>query len=159
MTTIELAEVSRWYGNVVAVNEVTMTIGPGVTMHTKARELHTVGTAGTVPMLRDALDQAGLDFAEVDCLIPHQTSTRAIKKGAKEFAERLGSFPKHVVVTVDEFGNTASTTHFVAMNKYLRERRFAEDDRVMLLSIASGLEVGIVIFKVGQLVARYGHDH
>jgi ABC-2 type transport system ATP-binding protein len=31
MTTIELADVSRWYGNVVAVNEVTMTIGPGVT--------------------------------------------------------------------------------------------------------------------------------
>ncbi|ACZ84132.1 ABC transporter ATP-binding protein [Streptosporangium roseum] len=28
---IELAQVSRWYGNVVAVNDVTMTIGPGVT--------------------------------------------------------------------------------------------------------------------------------
>jgi ABC-2 type transport system ATP-binding protein len=31
MSTIELREVSRWYGNVVAVNDVTMTIGPGVT--------------------------------------------------------------------------------------------------------------------------------
>ncbi|MFF3664132.1 ABC transporter ATP-binding protein [Microtetraspora malaysiensis] len=28
---VELAGVSRWYGNVVAVNDVTMTIGPGVT--------------------------------------------------------------------------------------------------------------------------------
>ena len=28
---IELRGVSRWYGNVVAVNDVTMTIGPGVT--------------------------------------------------------------------------------------------------------------------------------
>ncbi|MBB2909470.1 ABC-2 type transport system ATP-binding protein [Streptosporangium becharense] len=28
---IELAQVSRWYGNVVAVNDVTMTIRPGVT--------------------------------------------------------------------------------------------------------------------------------
>ncbi|MEU4829850.1 ABC transporter ATP-binding protein [Streptosporangium sp. NPDC023615] len=28
---IELAQVSRWYGNVVAVNDITMTIGPGVT--------------------------------------------------------------------------------------------------------------------------------
>lgn len=28
---LELAQVSRWYGNVVAVNDVTMTIGPGVT--------------------------------------------------------------------------------------------------------------------------------
>ncbi len=31
MTVIELRGVSRWYGNVVAVNDVTMTIGPGVT--------------------------------------------------------------------------------------------------------------------------------
>ncbi|MFC9977772.1 ABC transporter ATP-binding protein [Spirillospora sp. NPDC127200] len=31
MTTMKLADVSRWYGNVVAVNGVTMDIGPGVT--------------------------------------------------------------------------------------------------------------------------------
>jgi ABC-2 type transport system ATP-binding protein len=31
MTTIELRSVSRWYGNVVAVNDVTMSIEPGVT--------------------------------------------------------------------------------------------------------------------------------
>ena len=31
MTAIELRGVSRWYGNVVAVNDITMTVGPGVT--------------------------------------------------------------------------------------------------------------------------------
>jgi ABC-2 type transport system ATP-binding protein len=31
MSEIELRNVSRWYGNVVAVNDITMTIGPGVT--------------------------------------------------------------------------------------------------------------------------------
>jgi ABC-2 type transport system ATP-binding protein len=31
MSEIELTGASRWYGNVVAVNDVTMTIGPGVT--------------------------------------------------------------------------------------------------------------------------------
>jgi len=31
MTTLTLDRVSRWFGNVVAVNDVTMTIGPGVT--------------------------------------------------------------------------------------------------------------------------------
>ncbi|MFB9237341.1 ABC transporter ATP-binding protein [Plantactinospora siamensis] len=30
-TLVELAGVSRWYGNVVAVNDITMTLGPGVT--------------------------------------------------------------------------------------------------------------------------------
>jgi ABC-2 type transport system ATP-binding protein len=31
MSVIHITKVSRWYGNVVAVNDVTMTIGPGVT--------------------------------------------------------------------------------------------------------------------------------
>jgi ABC-2 type transport system ATP-binding protein len=31
MSTVELQHVSRWYGNVVAVNDVTMTLAPGVT--------------------------------------------------------------------------------------------------------------------------------
>ncbi len=31
MTVIELANASRWYGNVVAVNDITMSVGPGVT--------------------------------------------------------------------------------------------------------------------------------
>jgi ABC-2 type transport system ATP-binding protein len=31
MSTLDLAQVSRWYGNVVAVNDVTMRLGPGVT--------------------------------------------------------------------------------------------------------------------------------
>ncbi|MEV0405332.1 ABC transporter ATP-binding protein [Actinoallomurus sp. NPDC050550] len=31
MTVLEIRDVSRWYGNVVAINGVTMTIGPGVT--------------------------------------------------------------------------------------------------------------------------------
>ena len=31
MTTLALTSVSRWFGDVVAVNDVTMTIGPGVT--------------------------------------------------------------------------------------------------------------------------------
>ena len=31
MSSVDLAHVSRWYGNVVAVNDVTMTLGPGVT--------------------------------------------------------------------------------------------------------------------------------
>jgi ABC-2 type transport system ATP-binding protein len=31
MSAVELSRVSRWYGNVVAVNDVSMTLGPGVT--------------------------------------------------------------------------------------------------------------------------------
>jgi 3-oxoacyl-[acyl-carrier-protein] synthase-3 len=135
------------------------TIGPGSTMHTDAREMQGIAIKDLAAMLREVLDQAGLKFDEIDYFIPHQTSVRAIKKGTEVLSGVFGSAPKHVVITIDELGNTASTTHFVALSKYLKEGRFAPEDRVLLLSHASGLEVGIVIFKVDQLVGRYGHDH
>jgi len=134
-------------------------IGRGESMYTDARAIHKISIEALPPLLREALDQAGLEFDEIDYLIPHQTSARAIKKGLKDVSASLGVAPKHVVVTVDEFGNTASTTHFVALRKYLSDGRFAKDDRVLLLALASGIEVGVVIFKVDQLVGRYGHDH
>ncbi len=134
-------------------------IGPGSTMYTDARAIHKVAIEATPALLREVLDQAGLELDEIDYLIPHQTSARAIKQGMKDLATRWGVAPKHWVVTVDEFGNTASTSHFVALRKYLDEGRFVAEDRVLLLALASGLEVGIVIFRIDQLVGRYGHDH
>ena len=114
----------------------------GASMYTDARAIHKVAIEDSLPLLREALDQAGLEFDDIDYLIPHQTSARAIKKGVREYAERLGIAPKHVVVTVDEFGNTSSTTHFVALWKYLREGRFVKGDRVLTTRTCVGVGGG-----------------
>ncbi len=63
MSGIELAQVSRWYGNVVAVNDVTLTVGPGVTGLLgpngagKSTILHMV--AGLLPPSRGTVTVAG----------------------------------------------------------------------------------------------------
>ncbi len=61
--TIELRNVSRWYGNVVAVNDITMSIGPGVTGLLgpngagKSTIMHMI--AGFLPPSRGELTVAG----------------------------------------------------------------------------------------------------
>jgi 3-oxoacyl-[acyl-carrier-protein] synthase-3 len=135
------------------------TVGPGAQMYTKSRELQKVAIEDVVPLLAEVLGQAGIDLGDIDYLIPHQTSARAIRKGTAEFASRLGAKPKHVVVNLEENGNTASTTLFVALHKYLEEQRMRKGDRVMLLSIASGIEIGIAILTIDSQVDRYGHTH
>jgi len=61
--SIELRNVSRWYGNVVAVNDVTMSIGPGVTGLLgpngagKSTIMHMI--AGFLPPSRGELTVAG----------------------------------------------------------------------------------------------------
>jgi len=126
-------------------------------MFTKARTIHRAAIAESPLLLAEALDASGLSFGDIDYVIPHQTSARAIERGAREIGERLGVQPRRVVVTVDEFGNTSSTTHFVALRKYLEEGRFERGDKVMLISFASGLEVGVLIFPVEEILERYGN--
>ncbi len=135
------------------------TVGPGAQMYTKSRTLHKVAIEDMAPLVAEVIGEAGIDLSDIDYLIPHQTSARAIRKGTEEFARRLGAKPKHVVVNLEEYGNTSSTTLFVALHKYLQEQRIHKGDRVMLLALASGIEIGIAVFTMDGQVDHYGHTH
>lgn len=134
-------------------------VGPGAQMYTKSRTLQRIAIEDMASMIAEATSAAGIDMADIDFLIPHQTSARAIHAGTREFVRRLGTAPKHVVVNLEEYGNTSSTTLFVALHKYLQEQRIRKGDRVMLLALASGIEIGIAIFTIDNLVDGYGHAH
>jgi 3-oxoacyl-[acyl-carrier-protein] synthase III len=133
--------------------------GPGAQMYTKSRTLHRVAIEDMAPLVAETIGEAGIDLADIDFLIPHQTSARAIRAGTREFVHRLGARPKHVVINLEEYGNTSSTTLFVALHKYLEEQKIRKGDRVMLLALASGIEIGIAIFTIDSLVDGYGHPH
>ena len=135
------------------------TVGPGAQMYTKSRKLQKVAIEDMAPLVAEVIGRAGISLADIDYLIAHQTSARAIRQGMEEFARRLGARPKHVVVNLEEYGNTSSTTLFVALHKYLEEQRVRKGDRVMLLALASGIEIGIAVFTVGNQVDNYGRTH
>jgi 3-oxoacyl-[acyl-carrier-protein] synthase-3 len=132
------------------------TVGPGAQMYTKSRTLQKVAIEDMAPLVAEVIGEAGIDLGAIDYLIPHQTSARAIRTGTEAFARRLGARPKHVVVNLEEYGNTSSTTLFVALHKYLQEGRIHKGDRVMLLALASGIEIGMAIFTIDSQVDHYG---
>jgi 3-oxoacyl-[acyl-carrier-protein] synthase III len=72
----------------------------------------------------------------------------------------LGGLPGNpAVVTVDRYGNTASTTHVVALVEELEAGRMGAGDRVALVALASGLEIGVVLFTVDEHLAGHrGHQ-
>lgn len=138
---------------------------PGARMYTKARTLHNVAIADITVVMQEVLEVTGLDISDVDWIIPHQTSARAIRKGMARTAEELGGEPREpAVVTVDRYGNTASTTHTVAIVEGLEAGDLRPGDRVALLALASGIELGVVVFTVDDALvapfeeARRGHD-
>ncbi len=130
---------------------------PGGQMRTKARRIHQVSITDSVPFLKKAFEKSGLSFGKIDYLIPHQTSRRSILSGAKSYAQYFGEKPGHLVINLKDTGNTASTTHFLALYQYLTDKRFVKGDRIMLLCFASGLVIGVVIFEMNDMVYRYGN--
>jgi ABC-2 type transport system ATP-binding protein len=89
--SIELKNVSRWYGNVVAVNDVTMSIGPGVTGLLgpngagKSTIMHMI--AGFLPPSRGELTVSGShswrnpDIYRIVGLVPERDSVYAFLTG------------------------------------------------------------------------------
>jgi 3-oxoacyl-[acyl-carrier-protein] synthase-3 len=134
---------------------------PGARMFTRSREIQRSALAVTPVLLEEVLDSAGIAFGDVDWVITHQTSARAIRKGMAHVIEAVGDAPRHdAVITVDRYGNTASTTHTVALVDLIEAGRLRAGDTVALIALASGLELGVILFTVDEeLVAGHGHDH
>jgi 3-oxoacyl-[acyl-carrier-protein] synthase III len=128
-------------------------------MKTKAKKIHEVSIADSVPIVKKALEKSGLSLNNIDYLIPHQTSRSSILSGANHYTEYFGEKPGQIVISLKDTGNTASTTHFLALYRLLTEQRFQIDDRIMLLSFASGLVIGVVIFKMNEMVYRYANKN
>ena len=132
---------------------------PGAMMRTDPRELHDVALESAPPTLQKVLDRMGIGFEEIDHAIPHQTSSRAIRTGTKRLAREMGATAQNVIVNLKEFGNTASTSHFIALHRHLQERRLSQGDRIMLIAFASGLTVGAMVFTLDDITERYGRSN
>lgn len=134
---------------------------PGARMFTNSRGIQKAAIADTPLLLHEVLDTLGLSIHDIDHVITHQTSARAIRKGMAEVMASFGDAPRHdAVITVDRYGNTASTTHTVALVEELEAGRIRPGETVALIALASGLEIGIVLVEVDEeLVAGYGHLH
>ena len=128
-------------------------------MFTKAREIHQTSIAYSPFVYEEVLAAAGMSYDEIDFVIPHQTSERAIRKCRERLAQAMGCDAGEWVCTVADYGNTASTAHFVALHRCLRDRRIKPGDRVMLAAYASGLVVGVVVFVMDDLAEQYADAH
>ncbi|MGD9618505.1 MAG: 3-oxoacyl-ACP synthase III family protein [Mycolicibacterium sp.] len=134
---------------------------PGARMFTDARGIHRAALSNTPLLLHEVLDAAGISMHDIDHVITHQTSARAIRKGMAEVSASFGESPRHdAVITVDRYGNTASTTHTVALIEELESGHIRPGETIALIALASGLEIGVLLVTLDEeLVAQYGHGN
>ena len=133
---------------------------PGARMFTNSRAIQKAAMANTPLLLSEVLDVVGISIHDIDHVITHQTSARAIRKGMARMSEEFGDSPRHdAVLPYRSTVITASTTHTVALVEELEAGHIEPGERVALLALASGLEIGVVLLTLDEeLVSRYGHS-
>ena len=119
----------------------------------------TTGTAGVLKMqgnsvfkhavvklaetAHKALDKAGLTSTDVDWIVPHQANLRIITATA----ERMQVSMDHVVVTVQDHGNTSAASIPLALSVGKARGQIKEGDLLVTEAIGGGLAWGSVVLR------------
>ncbi|MEE9421775.1 MAG: beta-ketoacyl-ACP synthase III [Gammaproteobacteria bacterium] len=100
-----------------------------------------VNTLGRI--VDETLEANDLSKSDIDWLIPHQANIRIIQATAKKLKMSMD----HVVVTVDEHGNTSSASVPLALDTAVRDGRIKRGETLMIEAFGGGFTWGSALLK------------
>ena len=90
-----------------------------------------------------AMQKAGVTSDDVDWIVPHQANIRIIQGTAK----KLGLSMDHVVVTVQDHGNTSAASIPLALSVGRERGQINQGDLIVTEAIGGGLAWGAVVLR------------
>jgi len=100
-----------------------------------------VNTLGRI--VDETLEANKLNKEDIDWLVPHQANTRIISATAK----KLNMSMDHVVMTVDQHGNTSAASVPLALDVAIRDGRIQRGDIILLEAFGGGFTWGATLIK------------
>lgn len=91
----------------------------------------------------ETLEANNMDKKDVDWLIPHQANIRIIAATAR----KLNMSMDHVVVTVDEHGNTSAASIPLALDVAVRDGRIKRGETLLFEAFGGGFTWGSALIK------------
>ncbi len=101
-----------------------------------------VNTLGRI--VDETLEANNMKKSDIDWLVPHQANIRIIQATAKKLKMDMD----HVVVTVDEHGNTSAASIPLAFDVAVREKRISPGETIMMEAFGGGFTWGSVLLKL-----------
>ncbi len=109
----------------------------------KGNEVFKVAVTTLGRIVDETLAANHMKKSDVDWLIPHQANIRIINATAKKLKISMD----HVVVTVDEHGNTSAASVPLALDTAVRDGRIKRGETLMLEAFGGGFTWGSVLLK------------
>ncbi|MDP3590004.1 MAG: beta-ketoacyl-ACP synthase III [Methylobacter sp.] len=100
-----------------------------------------VNTLGRI--VDETLTANNMQQSDVDWLVPHQANTRIIAATAKKLKMSMD----HVILTLENQGNTSSASVLLALNEGVRDGRIQRGQVVLLEAFGAGFTWGSALIK------------
>lgn len=100
-----------------------------------------VNTLGRI--VDETLEANGMEKSDIDWLVPHQANIRIIQATARKLRMDMD----HVVVTVDEHGNTSAASVPLALDTAVRDGRIKRGETLLLEAFGGGFTWGSVLLN------------
>lgn len=129
----------------------------GMIMYTDSVNLTDVAVKAGAKHALNILQQAGWPPESFQHLIMHQTSSMTLNSARREINLLLKSEVFHDGNTINNLehrGNTATTSHFIALADHIRNNKIQAGDKVVFSISASGLTVGTALYVFDDLPDR-----
>jgi len=122
--------------------------GPSTTgtvgkLRMKGREVFRHAVVNLAAVLNEVLEDAGLNAADVDWVVPHQANARILDATAK----KLGLPADKIVVTVDRHANTSAASVPLAFDTAVKDGRIKRGDVVVLEAMGGGFTWGAAALR------------
>jgi 3-oxoacyl-[acyl-carrier-protein] synthase III len=127
---------------------------PGVALYTNNAEMHKKDRVKLWPTYQnDYYAKHGGSVAEekFDHVIHHQIGVRGINNFNKYGSEFLGAELPPPLNVVHQYGNTATTSHFVVLYQSLKDKTLKKGEKVLLIPAASGVITGFMSLKMSSV--------
>ena len=123
--------------------------GPSTTgtvgkLRMKGREVFRHAVVNLADVLREVLEETGMNAADIDWVVPHQANSRILDATAR----KLDLPSEKVVVTVDRHANTSAASVPLALDTAVQDGRIKQGDLVMFEAMGGGFTWGASLARM-----------
>ena len=123
--------------------------GPSTTgtvgkLRMKGREVFRHAVVNLADVLREVLEETGMNAADIDWVVPHQANARILDATAR----KLDLPSEKVVVTVDRHANSSAASVPLALDTAVQDGRIKQGDLVMFEAMGGGFTWGASLARM-----------
>ncbi|MGN1134502.1 MAG: 3-oxoacyl-ACP synthase III family protein [Oscillospiraceae bacterium] len=107
------------------------------------KEVYKFATKAMPHAVKKACEKAGISPEQLDVIVPHQANVRIIETAAKN----LGLSMDKMIITIDKYGNTSSSSIPLAFCDAVSEGKIHRGDKVCFVGFGGGLTYAGIVFE------------